>query len=472
MNSETGTARLRTRGAVKALFAAIAWLVCVCLVTFQFLAEAWLRKAAHSEEDPRRAAACIQKSIAWDPGNEEAHAALGAAYQGHVARIENLSEPERLGLLHKAQDAYIRAIELAPTESSNHMNLGWVRYQIARSQGRTPGPEVLESFSLAARLDPHSYYPHYLLGTYFMAGGRREEAFAAFRRSIEVFPSDQVIQKILETAMSATTAYEELVQVVPEAVPLAHYYFAMLLEDRLKDWGHAAGELKKAVRLDPETLYYRDYYFMLALRHKDIEAAEDEIRERSELFGAQPSLLSKLGRHFLEHGDYQKALEVCSRLEEADPSYPELDPLRAEIQRRQGDLLEAISSYRSAIEKHPGEANHYFQLAKLYLDHGKPFDAAKLLLKAASLDPGNFTYQEALGDAYLRIGMKEQAEEAFAKCTELDPGSVKAWLKLGTLSLGQQKWVDAAQAFAKALKIDPKNADALQGFLEAQSHIR
>lgn len=472
MKSEAGTGRPSTQGAIKALFAAIAWVVCVCLVVFQFFAEAWFRKAAHHEEDPDRAAVFLQKSIAWDPGNEAAHAALGAAYQGQVAHAQDLSESERLALLHKAQNAYRRAIELAPTESSNHMNLGWVRYQIARSRGRTPGPEVLESFSLAARLDPHNYYPHYLLGTYFMASGWIDEAFAAFRRSIKVFPNDQVIQKILETAMSATTAYEELVQVIPETVPLAHYYFAMLLEDRLKDWGHAAVELKKAMRLDPETLYYRDYYFMLALRHKDIEAAEEEIRERSSLFGAQPALLSKLGRYFVEQGDYQKALEICARVEEAEPSYPELDPLRAEIQRREGDLLKAISSYQSAIEKHPGEPNHYFELAKLYLDHGKPFDAAKLFSKAATLDPGNFTYQLALGDAYLRIGMKEQAEVAFAKCTQLDPGSVKAWLKLGTLLLGQQKWVDAAQAFAKALKIDPKNTDALQGFLQAQGHIR
>ncbi len=442
------------------------------LVLCQFVADVWYRKASHVKEKPTIARTYLLKSIRWDPGNEVAHAAIGASYQQQAAKAHSSTDPQEIDYLEKAHEAYSTAIHHAPTESSNHMNLGWVRYQMAQLRGLPPGQTVLDSFVLASRLDPNNYYTHYLLGTYFLAHDAVAAACAAFRKSIEALPLDQVIQTVLSTAIRKTTAYEDLVQIIPEHVPLAHYYFAMVLEDTFKDWTHAAIELKKAMDLSPGTRYFRDYYFMLALRHRDVKAAEEEIRVRSTLFGPQPSLHAALARFFMEEGAYEKALEVCTRLEHIDPASPELDPLRAEIKRRQGNLLEALSAYQQAIEKNPSEANNYFHLARLHSDHGKPYDAARLLSKAVALDPTNSRYREALGDIYLLVGMKSQAEEAFLASTQLDAGSVQPWLKLGDLYMEQEKWIDAAQAFAKALKIDPRNDTALQGFLKAHARIR
>ena len=85
-----------------------------------------------------------------------------------------------------------------------------------------------------------------------------------------------------------------------------------------------------------------------------------------------------------------------------------LDPRSADalvnlgvVQRRQGDLVEAVQSYRRAIEINPGSTSAYQNLAVLHFSEGRVDKALEILEWVEENLPGDPYPLLSLGDLYL-----------------------------------------------------------------------
>jgi tetratricopeptide (TPR) repeat protein len=435
----------------------------------QFQSDWCQRKARSAPEDLPEAAHWLQNAVNVDPEDAETQRNLGTVYQ---LMAQKEKEPERrLPYLGKAAVSYSEAVNSVPTDSANHINLGWVRFQMDEIRGLPPREGVTHSFQLAALLDPFNYYPHYLLGDYLLHQGRREEAFAELHRAIQVYPHDEVIRTIIKTAMKSTRDYGELSAVIPLDIPLAHLYFARALFEDLNNWDGCKQEFQEIFRIEPQNPYYRDWYLRYCIQRGDIAAAVAEIEERAKLLGDDPKTLLRLAEFLRNKGELDKAKEYCLRARETAPDLPEASGLLAEIERDQGNIIEATIAYEDQIHLHPQDPEGYYGLALLYLTHGNPYRATELLLKAAFLAPNQAKYLHALADAYSLLGVEDKALEALSRCKGIDPRDLSAYLQSGEIQLKKEDWMEAAHEFYEALKIQPNQQQALLGFLKAQSRI-
>ena len=164
-------------------------------------------------------------------------------------------------------------------------------------------------------------------------------------------------------------------------------------------------------------------------------------------------------------------------LSEAETAYRkaiELDPADARPWNSLGILLanklkrfdEAEAAYRKAIELDPAYAGPWNNLGNLLADRLKRFDEAEAAYrKAIELDPAYAGPWNNLGNLLAdRLKRFDEAEAAYRKAIELDPAYARAWYDLGYL-LGEQqsRFDEAAVACRKAIELDPTHAVAWNG---------
>jgi tetratricopeptide (TPR) repeat protein len=115
--------------------------------------------------EPEKAEQAYLKAIELDPNYATPHNGLGYLFQYY------LGEPE------KAEQAYLKAIELDPKDAYPHNGLGYLfQYHLGE-------PEKAEQAYLKAiELDPKSAYPHSGLGDLYLESQRWADASASFIR--------------------------------------------------------------------------------------------------------------------------------------------------------------------------------------------------------------------------------------------------------------------------------------------------
>jgi tetratricopeptide (TPR) repeat protein len=163
------------------------------------------------------------------------------------------------------------------------------------------------------------------------------------------------------------------------------------------------------------------------------------------------------------------ALETARRVE----------PMRADIHQRIGDIAEslgetdgAISAYRHALQLDQDFAVVRFQLARLLQSKGHNRDAEQELVAALDAVP---TYAEAtleLATLRRRLGRPADALTLLVDLLHRDPYHFDALLSLGEtlLALGRKR--DAVHAFTRVLRFDPSHIGALfyEGAILVEQH--
>ena len=446
-------------------------IIYLLLISSQFRSDAYKRKAKREAVEPRKSAESMEMAVHIDPEDAEAWANLGAIY--HILSNEDPADREtNSDFLGKAEKAYLKAIQHAPTESSHHMSLGLTRFQLAQLAGSPTDEEVRKSFERATSLDSFNYYTHYLLGDYLLYADNQADALEQFRLAIRAYPHDEVIMAVLKKTMKNTTRYEELEQVVPEGIALAHHYLARSLWEKLHLWPESKEQFQIVLRLEPVNLYFRNFYLNYCFSAGDIPAVLGEMEERTRL-GLPENLETwmKVARFLKDKGEFDKAMDVCERVKNRNPNDPEALMLMAEIRGQAGELVEAVNLYRAQIKAHPENPEGFYRLGQIYRKHGNTYRAVELFNSAAFLAPEHEAFQNALADAYETIGMLDRALETYAKCKSINPGALYPFLKSGEILLKKEDWLEAAHEFNQALKVDSSHAEALQGFLQARANI-
>ena len=272
--------------------------------------------------------------------------------------LESVSHPVSDITRQITEEQKSSANEAVPVETEQLTAQEWFErgYVFAKNENFE---EASRCFLEAIRLKPDWAMAQYNLGLGLIYLNRYDEAEVAYRKAIELNPSD-----------AAT-----------------YSNFGLLLHKNMKRYKEAEASYQKAIELNPldATAYYNLGNLLKNLkRYEEAEAAYRKAIELEPLYAATYSnlgnLLSELKRNEEAEASYRKAIELNPLYAIA---YSNLGILLSELKRYD----EAETSYRKAIEINPSDADVCFNLGRL-LDDLKRYDEAESALrKAIELNP-------------------------------------------------------------------------------------
>ncbi len=269
------------------------------------------------------AAACFRRALEIAPDNAEALTHL----QNLPAAHQQTDDPEALfnqavtlraqGRLEDAIASYRRAIALKPDYPGAFNNLG----NILRAQGRME--EAIACLRTAVELSPDYAEAHNNLGIALQAQGWRDEAVACYRRALELRPDLPALHNNLGTALQEQARLDDAVACYRRALDLnpnfseAHNSLgaALHLQGRPDE---AAAHYRKAVMLRPD---YTEAYNNLgnALQEQGLLDADAVAAQRAATLEAEQALDAA----WLDQGQLDEAASCYRKALELNPDYAE-----------------------------------------------------------------------------------------------------------------------------------------------------
>lgn len=257
-----------------------------------------------------------------------------------VAALEEGLGFAETGQLEAAEKSYLRALALDPTYGRALINLGIVEVRLGKTKSG------LERCEQVLKAEPGAAKAHYCVGLARLRQKKKEEAAAAFQRSIELHREDPMPKIELAHLHREAKRHKEAVELYRDAVrkrpddPDLHVHLGYCYK-QLGDWIAAEVEYRKAVQKDPTSYFgHLNLGVVLVRNDKDEEA--------------QPH--------------YEQAAEL-------KPEAPEPHFNLGNLHRRNGRLEEAVQAYEQAVKLGPEASEHHLELARTYWRLGRRSEA-------------------------------------------------------------------------------------------------
>lgn len=134
---------------------------------------------------------------------------------------------------------------------------------------------------------------------------------------------------------------------------------------------------------------------------------------------------------------------------------------------RAGEAEEAILALERARTLKPEHQNAASQLARAYVDAGRPAEARELMKAAVRAHPNSSGFHFVLGLAHRRLGEKEAARTSFQETTRLSPSTSVAWMELGEVLVELGRAADALPPLEEALRLGADASRAHRALAQA-----
>lgn len=267
----------------------------------------WTEAMAHAEE-----------AVRLDPGNADAHANLGLAY-------------ERAGRLTEGERAAREAIRLKPDLANAHFNLGIVLGRLGRTG------EAITSYESALKIHPRNATALTNLGLALTQVNRTSEGIARLREAIAIDPDSADIRWNLANVLFAGGALAESISMFESVLSLrpdwgeAHHNLGLALR-RAGRTDDALRELETAARLLPGSPVVATSLATTLVAVNRLDAAIPYFQAaiaRSDP-PRQPHLYNELGIVYVRLNRPQEAAE---QFRQALRVQPDFAPARQNLQR-------------------------------------------------------------------------------------------------------------------------------------------
>ena len=242
-------------------------------------------------------------------------------------------------------------------------------------------------------------------------------------------------------------------------------YMNGLVERSVGDYAQAKAHLEEVVSLDLESYKSRyDLGIVLVLLHEWKEAVE-QLEKAIALGVPQPEAHLELAKALRGTGENDRAQEEMKlsqqlmKVNEASMA-AQTSAIRGDTELKNGNVKEALASYREATERAPDNAGYRYKLALTLDQSGDSKSERAELEKAIKLNPGLAGAQQQLGFLLARSGDADGAIEHFRLAVQSAPDWAEAWINLGGALAEAGKFPAARDAAATALRLDPANAKA------------
>ena len=215
-------------------------------------------------------------------------------------------------------------------------------------------------------------------------------------------------------------------------------------------------ELNKLIRLNPD--YAPAYYYlgMIYNDEKDLEKSERYFYEAIKLNPGDRDLAEILGSFYIENELIDKAEQYFTEMFQGDTLLPQNYFFKAKIASRKNELNEAIAFYNKAIQKaNNNYPEAYLNKGILHKKQGDILNAIESYRKAATQKEDYYAAFYNLALAYEATKNIQKAIEHYEKALKIDSTSSKAFYNLGSLYLESKNYKKAERLYKKAISMDP-----------------
>ncbi|MDQ6663186.1 MAG: tetratricopeptide repeat protein [Acidobacteriota bacterium] len=329
-----------------------------------------LRAAASLDlrhERNERAIVRLEKLVAIEQEDAQAHADLAAAYAG-------------TGNLSKARGQFQEALKLHPGNASALMGLGNADIKMGQTD------EAISLLKKAAKADPLAYAPRFLLASAYNSQSRFAEALAECNEALRLGAVDPEVyyhlarayrglgreddaRKALALFSTLRLQSKDAVEAKREAARLIGQAKPLVDEGKLPD---AISLLERASGLDPKN----------------------------------PQVAFRLAGLYYDTRQYEAARQFARRAVAIAPAEWLYHYLLGLIENASGRLDPAHDSFETAVRLNPSAADAFNQLGNIAMSRQDFVEAKQNFEKASLLDPRETTYQVNRDAAKLRLANK------------------------------------------------------------------
>ncbi len=299
------------------------------------------------------------------------------------------------------------------------------------------------------------------LGHLYNKADRREEARAAYERSLELNPKDAFTHLFLGNWFYASRSY-------PEALARFQNAAELMPDQAVAFW--CLGDAYRAQGI---------YHLAQQSYETAVHVAPDDDQAREKLAGwheCRRGITDKtLGMIRMAFRNDQAATTIllASRWLKAHPDDICVIFNYAEILYKMTRYEEAIRVYLDAIERFGDHRWGLFnQMGHLYRYRGDYAAAELWYQKAVDEDPDEAGSYIFLGAVQSRQGKLTHAEASHRRATQC-PGSLayEAYHNLGLVLRGQGRFAEAADCFRKAIELCPKYPHAIEALQDVEAAL-
>jgi GT2 family glycosyltransferase/Tfp pilus assembly protein PilF len=163
----------------------------------------------------------------------------------------------------------------------------------------------------------------------------------------------------------------------------------------------------------------------------------------------------------LKTGDYQKAEELYRQVLETDPINVIALLGMARVFQSNERYGDAEASLRRLLRVVPEYGAAHYHLGLVAGRRGDLTQAVSYLKKAVNLDPGNYDARRMLSEYLIELGRYEEGVKILDSILQENPDHVPALIQMGALYVEAGKPNEARPFFERALIQDPANQQAL-----------
>ena len=309
-----------------------------------------------------------------------------------------------------------------------------------------------------------------------------DEAISACKKAIEIAPQFAPAYKIFgnvwhaqKQSQKARECYLKAIEIDPNYGPAYANLGSLAAQE--KNWPEAIGWYQKAISRDPSLA---GAYDRLSKVWKEVGRDAESIDCAYRAYELEPTSFKpeehlNLGDRLFDRGQltqamtcYRQALELAPRMQSV---YERLSrTLTAQGKSEEAAIyarhavqlsLEAptgnpSNGNRPVLEKQPEKiAASRQQAAEALLFQGKLDDATQACEEALHIDPNFVPTLKTLGNIAHSRGDIEKAREYYLKAIEIDPDYAEAHANLGNLAAQAKQWSEAAEYYQKAIALKP-----------------
>jgi tetratricopeptide (TPR) repeat protein len=344
------------------------------------------------------------------------------------------------GKLEDAIVAYSHAIELNPTNSWFHEQLGEALAKLERLD------EAVTAFRCAIELKPDFAWSYHHLGDALVQQQKWEEATEAFRKGIELNPQHfgtycglgQSLEK-LGLLDEAIAAYRRASQLNPDANWIHHALVNALQQRTQFDLAEAIASYRQIIELDPDNL--QAYHNLLQIQPDNWE------------------VWLQLAQAFVRQEQIEKAIASYRRVVALNPSSGEAYHELGGTLARQEQWEEAILSYLEAVKLAPETCAYCHHLVEILtkVNQQELWERAINIYEIIiSQQPDLSHVYYFLGDACRHTQQWEKAKEAYCRTLEFIPQNDEVQHYLWQIFYQQNQWDAGVIFYRKAIILHPE----------------
>jgi tetratricopeptide (TPR) repeat protein len=235
----------------------------------------------------------------------------------------------------------------------------------------------------------------------------------------------------------------------------------------------AEQEIGEALRLEPANPLYHSALAGLLQKAGRLEESKSELEKaidlkpseavRSQLAGRLEQLDLELGKQLAKTGRYHAGLVVATEAGRRFPNSAAILQMLGFFQTKRQLNLDAVNSYRRALEIDPSSAEASVGLGVAQSAGGMLSEALRTLEAGANRFPRDATHWQAIGLLLLQLaesgpGDPARARAAFETALRIDPGLAESHYRLGSIALQEGDLIAAREQLNAALRSTPADS--------------